>query len=288
MKILLFVPSYNDTIMAHNISVKFLENNYVSKALIVDDSDDPKCVEVAKRIKHKKLEVVRRERSGKWAAWRLALERARSYDGLLEVDSDVEVKTPGVLISSLKNYDVVTANQGIVLPPKGLGRIIGTVYQRMHQELKDVGKFNMGGQVVALSKRVVLTLLDYTFFNEPVIADDHVVCLAAYVLGFRCTTVDCGLHIRLPSTLKEWIKYRSRHRGAIKWAEKYVALKTGKPSETAVISQVDFKISRNYFLKNLFKSSIFFAPLILMVFAVGSVLQIENQIKWSRLKGEKF
>lgn len=288
MKIMVFIPSYNDTILAHKLSSIFLKKKYVDKILIVDESDDPECIAVAKMIRHKKINVVSRERSGKWAAWRLAFEMAKNYDGLLEVDSDILIKNPDILISSLKNYDVVTAYQEIFLPRRGLGRIISTIYQNMHQKLKNTGKFNMGGQVIAFSNRAVLTFLKYNLFKEPVVADDHVICLAAYVLGLKCTTVECGLRIGLPSTVKEWIKYRSRHKGSIESAERYVALKTGKSRETAVISQFDFNFTMKYFLKSLIKSTHIFAPLFLMFFAITSILPIEDPIKWSKLKSEKI
>jgi hypothetical protein len=287
LKILVFIPSYNDTILARQLSRKFLENKHVSKVLIVDDSDDLRCKEAASKIKHEKIDVISRKRAGKWSAWRLALELAVDYEGLIEVDSDVKVKTPYSLVSTLRGHDVVTAYQEIILPPRGVGRIIGQVYREMHEELKELGKFNMGGQVVALSSKAVSALLDHGFFEEPVIADDHVVALASWVLGLKCTTIDCGLQIRLPATFKEWMSYRSRHRGAIKWAEQYVALKTGKPNETQATSRFDYSISFKYFLKSLAKSLKFLSPIFLMFFALGSVLPIENQTKWSRLRGEK-
>jgi hypothetical protein len=287
MKILVFLPSYNDTLSAYKLALKLLQNNQVTKAVIVDDSDDPQCIEMAGKIDHEKIEVIQRKRSGKWTAWKLALDLARGYDGLIEVDSDVEIENFNRIIAGLKDYDLITAYQDIILPPASIGRMIATAYKRMHEELKSDNKFNMGGQVTGLSKKAYTALINAGLFNEPVAADDHVIALAAYVLHLKCITVDCGLRIRLPSTLKEWITYRSRHRGAIKWAEQYVGKKTGKISETHAASRSDFNSASAYFLKNLVKSLMLLAPAVLLLLAIGSILPIENPTQWSRLKSEK-
>jgi glycosyltransferase involved in cell wall biosynthesis len=288
LRVLVFIPSYNDTETALQIAEQFLVNESVSGVLIVDDSDDSKCVEIARQIRNEKIEVIFRVRSGKWSAWKLALTRAREYDGLIEVDSDVEIRDPDLVVSSLKDHDAVTAYQEIVLPNKSLGRAVGEAYQRMHQDLKAMGKFNMGGQVIALSNKAVSTLLHYRFFEEPVLADDHVIGLACRVLELKCTTIDCGLRIGLPSTISDWISYRSRHRGAINWAEKYVASKTGKAKETADASRADYVFSLRYFIKDMFKTLKVGGFLLLILFAVASLLPLENQTRWSRLESEKI
>jgi hypothetical protein len=288
MRILLFVPSYNDTEMAHRLALKFLENENIKRVLIVDDSDDPICIQMAREIKDEKINVLQRERTGKWTAWKLALELARTYDGLIEVDSDVQVECPNYIVTSLEKNDLVTAYPNIILPLRGLGRMISMVYKGMHADMKSAGRFSMGGQLVALSKKTILSFLNKGFFEEPVAADDHVVALGAYVLGLKCATIDCGLHIRLPLTLNEWIRFRSRHRGAIAWAERYVASKTGKTVQTIEASRSDFNISYRYFLKNLLKSLKLLAPAVVLLLALGSVLPIEDRTEWSRLKGERF
>jgi glycosyltransferase involved in cell wall biosynthesis len=288
MKIMIFIPSYNDTLMAFDNAIRLLKYDYVSRILIVDDSDDPDCMELAKKIRHEKILVISRKRSGKWSAWRLALQFANEYDGLVEIDSDVEVEYPEILIQSLMSYDVVTAYPEIIVPNTFFGKSIAKVYQRMHKELACLGKFNMGGQVIALSRKAIAAFLNQGFFEEPVMADDHVIGLAACVLGLRCISVECGLRIRLPSTFKEWILYRSRHRQAVKWAEKYVGLKTGRVYEAINISCWDIKVTLKYFLKNLLKELTFFAWLFLLLIFLGSFLPIESQIEWTRLKGEKL
>lgn len=287
MTILVFLPSYNDTLSAYKLALRLLQNNHAIKVVIIDDSDDPQCIETAGRIGHEKIEVIQRRRTGKWTAWKLALDLAKGYDGLIEVDSDVEIENFNRIITSLKDYDLITAYQDIILPKAGIWRTIGTVYKRMHDEAKSDRRFNMGGQVTGLSRKAYTALINYGLFNEPVAADDHVIALAAYVLHLNCITVDCGLRIRLPSTLKEWIIYRSRHRGAIKWAEHYVGKKTGRIRETHEASRSDFNSASAYFLKNLAKSLKLLAPAILLLLAMGSILPIENQTKWSRLKSEK-
>jgi hypothetical protein len=134
----------------------------------------------------------------------------------------------------------------------------------------------------------VSTLLHYRFFEEPVLADDHVIGLACRVLELKCTTIDCGLRIGLPSTISDWISYRSRHRGAINWAEKYVASKTGKAKETADASRADYVFSLRYFIKDMFKTLKVGGFLLLILFAVASFLPLENQTRWSRLESEKI
>lgn len=287
MKILVFIPSYNDTKTAFHTAEQFLVEKKVSKILLVDDSDDPKCVEFAQQIRNEKIEVVSRARSGKWSAWKLALKQAKDYDGLIEIDSDVEIEDPALVISTIENHDVVTAYQEIVLPDNPLGRAVGSAYQKMHQELKTTGKFNMGGQIIGLSNKAVSTLSRYEFFEEPVLADDHVVCLAGKVLGLNCITIDCGLQIGIPSTISDWISYRSRHRGAINWAERYVASKTGKTEQTADISREDYAFAMQYYIRNMLRSLKLGGLPLLLLFAVASILPLENQTEWSRLKSEK-
>jgi cellulose synthase/poly-beta-1,6-N-acetylglucosamine synthase-like glycosyltransferase len=287
LKLLVFIPSYNDTETALQLSGKFLANHNVSKVLIVDDSDDQHCQEIVRKIKHERIEVVSRVRSGKWSAWRLALHRAKEYEGLIEVDSDIEIRNPERVVSSLINHDVVTVYQEIILPQQAFGRAIGEAYQKMHEDLKQLGKFNMGGQVIALSNRAVSALLDHGLFEEPVVADDHVVALASWVLGLNCATIDCGLQIRLPATFKEWISYRSRHRGAIKWAQNYVALKTGKPEEAKQASRSDYNVTLRYFVRSLVTSLRFRGLALFILLSIASFLPIENQTKWSRISSEK-
>jgi hypothetical protein len=287
VRILVFLPSYNDTETALQLSRRFLANHNVKRVLLVDDSDDPECMRTARKIRDEGIEVVSRVRSGKWSAWKLALSLAREYDALIEVDSDVEIRNPDLIVSSLRDYDAVTAYQEIILPETGLGRVVGETYQKMHQDFKVMGKFNMGGQVIALSYKAVSALLDHGFFDEPVHADDHVIGLACWVLGLRCRTIDCGLRIGLPSTIMDWISYRSRHRGAISWAQKYVASKTGKVRETADASRADYAFTLGYFIKNVFTSLKIGGLALLILFAAASLLPLEDRTKWSRLRSEK-
>ncbi len=290
MRIILFTPSYNDTFSAYRIAKKFLKNEHVKKALIIDDSDDPENISFSKSIKDKDIQVINRKRSGKWSAWRLALELSREYDGLIEVDADVEVANPDVLVSHLNDHDVVTAYQDIIPPPGNAffsGRIID-VYQEMHQKMKEIGKFNMGGQIIALSRKSIIKLLENDFFKEPVISDDHVICLASYALKLKCKSVDCGLRIKLPSTITDWIKYRSRHRGAIRRAEEYVAVKIGYRKRIKEISMIDYNTTKICFLRTLFDS---FNPInlcIFLFFGLTSYLPIEDQVEWSVLESTKI
>jgi len=289
MRILLFVPSYNDPVSAYRLSKRVLENEHVERALIIDDSDDPKSVEFSRTIEDSEIELVRRTRSGKWSAWRLALARSLEYDGLIEMDSDVELSEPALLMSSLEEYDVVTVYQNFVLPPRRafFSRRMAEIYSTTHRDLKGASKFNMGGQIIALSNKAVSMLVEYGFFEEPVLADDHVIGLAACLMDLKCTTVDCGLRIRLPSRFKEWMKYRSRHRGTIRWAEEYVASKIGERRRIRKISRRDYDTTRSFFLGSLLRPLHPLNPLVLLFLGVCSLLPLEDQYEWSMLKTTK-
>jgi hypothetical protein len=289
LNILLFIPSYNDTLSAYLLSKKFIRNEQISKILLIDESDHPDSISLLKKIKkNKKIEVIHRKRKGKWSAWRLAFIRAKEYDGIIELDADIKIKYPYRIISGLEKNEVITAYQDIDIPRKLPWKIISRIYQDMHNELMKRNKFNMGGQIIALKKDVVLTLLKRGFFKEPVKADDHVIALAAYILGFKCKSIDCGLTIGLPTNINDWIKYRSRHKGAIRWAEDYVALKTGKEKLTNLISKLDINLTKKYFIKNVLKKTHVFAPLFLLFFIFSSMLSTENPVKWSRIQSEKI
>jgi hypothetical protein len=290
MRILLFIPCYNDSESAHRLSKRLLGNEGIVKALIVDDSDDPECIKYTRRIEDDRIEVISRRRRGKWSAWGLALEHSKNYDGLIEIDSDVEVDDPDLIVTQLREYDVVTAYQNILMPSRRafFSRRIAEVYQDMHWKLKELSKFNMGGQIIGLSKKATTKLNEINFFGEPVLADDHVISLAACVLGLKCATVDCGLRIKLPSKFTEWIRYRSRHGGAIKWAEDYVAKKTGIKGRTVRISRHDYATTRRHFLRSLFGTPNPLNLLILLFFGAFSVIAIEDQFRWSILESTKI
>jgi len=291
LKLLVFIPSFNDTFSAYRLAKKFLKNEDIDKVLLVDDSDDDACISYANKMRVGavgRIKVVQRKRSGKWSAWRMAFEEGLAYDGMIEVDADVEIDDIDILISSLEKFDCVTAYQEIKIPEKGLEKIISLIYRDMHEELQDKQKFNMGGQIIALSNRVLEMFFNKGLFMEPVVADDHVVCLAAYALGFKCSTIDCGFQIGLPSNVKDWIRYRSRHRGAINWAESYVAAKTGLKKRTKMVSRYDFSLTLKSFLKSVFKNTLIFAPLLLVFLAISSRVMVENPVKWTRIDSEKI
>ena len=161
------------------------------------------------------------------------MEASKGFDGLVEVDSDVVVRSPRLILDALVGWDVITAHQDVVVPDGAgaLSRRLGEVYRDAHLRLRAAGKFNMGGRLIVLSARAVDALLGMGFFLEPVPGDDHVICLAAAALGLRHRSVDCGMEMRASTRLNEWIRYRSRHRGVIGWSEEYVASKTGLREE---------------------------------------------------------
>jgi len=252
VRLLLFIPSYNDAASAHALAKRFLGEGGVERAMIVDDSDDPSSAAYAESIRNSGVEAVRR-RGGKWSAWRLALEASMGFDGLVEVDSDVAVRSPALITAALAGWDAVTAYQDVVVPDEAdpLSRRLGEVYRDAHMRLRAAGKFNMGGRLMALSARLVKALLDMGFFLEPVHGDDHVICLAAAALGLMCRSVDCGMEMKAPARLGEWIRYRSRHRGVIGWSEGYVASKTGLGEETLRASRTDYGETVAAFLSSL-------------------------------------
>ena len=290
MRALAFIPSYNDVVSGHAIARQLEGLPGVARVLIIDESDDPRCLRYLRGVRGGKLDVVHRERGGKWRAWRTALEAALPYDALLQIDSDIVIGEPGALLRGLGRADVVTAHQGI-LPPRGrdpfTGRI-AEIYAVMHRDLRARGKFNMGGQAIAMGRRAVAGLLGAGLFEEPVHADDHVVCLAAAAMGLRCASVDCGLAISLPGGLGEWMRYRSRHRGAIGWAEGYVASKTGLGDAVYRISRSDYVHTLNAFVRAVLGRPSPLDPLILIFLGFSSLLPLEDRSQWRRLEGSKM
>jgi hypothetical protein len=289
MRALAFIPSYNDVVSGYAIALQLEGLPEVARVLIIDESDDPRCLRYLRGVRGGKLDVIHRERGGKWRAWRTALEAALPYDALLQIDSDVVIGDPGALLHALDGADVASAYQEI-LPPRGRAHFAGRIaeiYSAMHSDLRARGKFNMGGQAIALGRSAVAGLLEAGLFEEPVHADDHVVCLAAAALGLRCTSVDCGLGISLPGGLGEWMRYRSRHRGAIGWAEAYVTSKTGLGEAVARISRADYVHTLNAFVRAVLGSPGPLDPLILLFLGFSSVLPLEDRTRWRRLEGSK-
>ena len=289
MRLLLFIPSYNDAASAHALAIRFLGEGGVERAMIVDDSDEPASAAYAEAMSGPGVEAIRRRRVGKWSAWRLALEASRGFDGLVEVDSDVAVRRPGLIPDALAGWDVVTAHQDVVVPDDAdaLSRRLGEVYRDAHMRLRAAGKFNMGGRLIALSSRAVDALLGMGFFLEPVPGDDHVICLAAAALGLRHRSVDCGMEMRAPARLGEWIRYRSRHRGVIGWSEEYVASKTGLREETLTASRRDYRETVAAFLSSILNPPRPESLPLLALLGLCSLLPLEDRAKWSMLETTK-
>jgi hypothetical protein len=289
VRLLLFIPSYNDAASAHALAKRFLGEGGVERAMIVDDSDEPSSAAYAESIRNSGVETVRRRRGGKWSAWRLALEASRGFDGLVEVDSDVAVRSPALVPAALAGWDAVTAYQDVVVPWEAdpLSRRLGEVYRDAHMRLRAAGKFNMGGRLMALSARLVEALLDMGFFLEPVPGDDHVICLAAAALGLRRRSVDCGMEMRAPARLGEWIRYRSRHRGVIGWSEGYVASKTGLGEETLRASRTDYGETVAAFLSSLLNPPRPDCVPLLALLGLCSLLPLEDRARWTMLETTK-
>jgi hypothetical protein len=286
---LLFVPSYNDAASAHALAMRFLGEGGVARVMIVDDSDEPASAAYAEAMREPGVEVVRRRRAGKWSAWLLALEASKGFDGLVEVDSDVVVRSPRLVPDALVGWDVVTAYQDVVVPDSAgaLSRRLGEVYRDAHLRLKAAGKFNMGGRLIALSARAVDALLSAGFFEEPVPGDDHVICLAATALGLRHRSIDCGMEMRAPARLNEWIRYRSRHRGVIGWSEEYVASKTGLREETLRASRKDYRETVAAFLSSFLNPPTLDGLPLLALLGLCSLLPFEDRATWSMLETTK-
>lgn len=288
MKILLFVPSYNDATGAARVAAALRSRIEVTRTLIVDDSDAQDQVEAARSLASSRVEVIQRNRQGKWSAWRIALERARGYDALLQADSDVEITNPAAVTEALETSDVVTCHPHVSTRGEGyVAKALVDVYERSHRQLQARGKFNMGGQVIALRQPAAEALRARGFFNEPVQGDDHTICLAAAALGFRCTSVDGGLRILLPASVDEWIRYRSRHKSAIQWAEHYVAEKTGSPEAARDASRRDFEETARCFLWNTVNPPRASTIPILLLAALSAHAPAENPAQWTPLKTTK-
>jgi len=68
VRLLLFVPSYNDAASAHALAMRFLGEGGVARVMIVDDSDEPASAAYADAMREPRVDVVRRRRAGKWSA----------------------------------------------------------------------------------------------------------------------------------------------------------------------------------------------------------------------------
>jgi hypothetical protein len=119
---------------------------------------------------------------------------------------------------------------------------------------------------------------------EPVPADDHVIALTGYVIGLKVTSIDCGMKMKLPETLGEWIRYRSRHRGAITWAENYVASKINHTEKVREISKRDYKETLIGFLKAVMHPFHPLNPIALVFLVFTNLLPLEHRVKWTKLK----
>jgi hypothetical protein len=83
------------------------------------------------------------------------------------------------------------------------------------------------------------------------------------------------------------MRYRSRHRGAIGWAEGYVASKTGLGEAVSEVSQADYVHTLNAFIRAVLGSPGPLDPLILLFLGFSSFLPLEDRTQWRRLKGSK-
>lgn len=287
MKLLGFIPCYNDTVAARKIISQVKGYRELEEILIIDDSDEQQSKETAQWLANDpKISLIQRKRSGKWSAWRIALEKAVEYDGMIQMDADIEVDSLMPIIDGLQNHDVITAYQKILKSDANslLSRQLALIYRRAHINLRENGKFNMGGRLIALSKQTIKILLDNNFFKEPVPADDHVIALTGHVLKLKVTSIDCGMKMKLPDTLGEWIRYRSRHRGAITWAENYVASKINHIEKVRDISKRDYEETLIGFLKAVIHPFHPLNPLAFVFLVFTNLLPLEHRVKWTRLK----
>jgi glycosyltransferase involved in cell wall biosynthesis len=286
---LLFIPTYNEAQNAHRLAKQIARDPRITHTLIVDDSDDPQSAEYAASIDDPETTVIRRPRSGKWSAWRIALQETHSYDGVIQSDSDIRITHPQTLVTGLETHDLATAYQDVAIPHSAdpVSRRIGETYSDAHRRLRALGKFNMGGRFMALSSRLADTLLHAGLFNEPVHADDHVIALAAVTLGFRCTSIDCGAEFTTPATIRDWMRYRSRHSGAIGWSERYVAEKIGHPERVREASQADIRLTTTSFLASMTHRIDPLSILALTILAASPLLAREDPSQWRTLTTTK-
>lgn len=287
---LVFIPSYNDSRQAVNLARQAATYSQTDRVLIIDDSDDPQCISyLNEQPPDPRVTLIQRTRSGKWSAWRTTLQQAPRYDNVIQVDSDVTLATLNPLLHALRSHDVVTAHPHIQTPPGAtrLAREVTEAYRLSHTRLKAQGKFNMGGQVIGLSRQAAESLLSHGFFTEPVAADDHVIALAGKALGLRCTTVDIGMQVSLPGTLRDWVRYKSRHRGAIRLARRYVAEKTGRPAEVDEASRRDYRETVTSFLAATIGGLKLWSLVGLVFLEAASLLGKEDRTVWTRLESTK-
>jgi len=285
---LVFIPSYNDCKQAFRLYKQATTYPDVEQVLIIDDSDDPMCVNYYRTQELGTLKLIHGKRVGKWAAWTQALEIATGYDSLIQIDADIEIRDFTPIIDALENYDVVTAHVKFKDNNKQswVAKKMIEIYRRSHEESRKLGRVNLGGQVIGLSKKAVKALLEYGFFEEPVIADDHVIALAIKSMGFKSTTVDCSVYIKLPGNTKDWILYKSRHGGAVRWAKGYVKSKINDNDSVEKTSRSDYWMTAKIFLKSCLKVS----PIALILFfliTLVSLLPLDNKSKWKPLKSTK-
>ncbi len=286
---LVFIPSYNDCKQAYKLAKQTTRHPEVDTVLIIDDSDTPECINYYKSHTCPKLRIIQGKRRGKWAAWRTALQIAQEHDDLIQIDADVELVSITPIIEALKTHDLVTPHVRFK-PPLGsswVARKMTEVYQRSHQQSYDIGKANLGGQVIGLSRHAVNQLNHYSFFHEHVIADDYVVALAVKSMGGAVATVDSGVSIRLPGNTWEWIRYKTRHSGAVAWAKNYVKQKLGDSTAVEEASSEDYRQTVRIFLENCIKTS----PLMLLVFlllTLVSLLPLEDKSQWKPLGSTKM
>jgi glycosyltransferase involved in cell wall biosynthesis len=286
---LLFIPTYNEAENAHRLAQQIAENADIAHTIIVDDSDDPANMRHSATIDEPNTTVIRRKRAGKWSAWRIALKEAHGYDALIQSDSDITITHPEALITALKTCDIVTAYQNVKIPTAAdpLSRRIGETYRDAHRRLRATRKFNMGGRFMALSRRLSDTLLDAGFFTQPVPADDHVIALTAASLGLRCASVDCGAEFTAPATLDEWVRYRSRHRDAIKWSEKYVTSRIGHAGRVHKVSSADIKLTTSTFLATATRTPDPVRIIALAILGASTILPRDDNAEWKPLTSTK-
>jgi len=299
MKVLVLIPSYNDLplVVERIEEIEDRIGDFVGEYLVVDESDEESSLRYLQRLKGMdRVRVIHRERRlGKWSIWPTAFNYMLSsgFDALIEVDADVFIEHPQKIIQTISNgFDVVTCYSHYLTDKSPLSFMVTRLYSLMHDMSRQYRLYAMGGECIALSRRAVEEFKKHNLFYDPFPLDDYVISLAGAVLGLKCTSVDCGLTLKLPSTIRDWMTYRLRHTWrALELAHSYLRRRLGRNYLEKLNRLINKHEQARRFIiaKCLIKSSFTIAPIVVLQYLLSKVpLEIVSPIVWPRLRSEKM
>lgn len=294
----MLIPSYNDLQLVVK-RVKEIERrigDVVGEYMVVDESDEESSLKYLPLLKKiDKVRILHRERRlGKWFAWSVALDFMLNsdFDALIELNADTFIEYPRRIVRSLEEgFDVVTCYSHYLAEGSPFASYVAKFYASIHSMWKRFHLFAMGGECLALSRRAVEKFKEHNLFSDPFPLDDYVISLAGLILGLKCTSIDCGLILKLPQTLNEWMMYRLRHREkTLEMAHLYLKRKLG----SNYFRKADWLIDRYWQMykfivaRHLISSFFGTAPLVILQYLLAKIpFQVESPITWRRLQSEK-